>query len=83
MKRRSNRQDAGDQEREGSQDDMHINDIRQAAQEFKEILVQVIGCDITNTIHAAKIQRLGETHISKAKEFRAKVKTEIARAKRQ
>lgn len=47
------------------------------------MLIQVIGCDITNTIHAAKIQRIGEMHISKAKDFRANVKAEIARVKRQ
>ena len=42
---------------------MHIKDIEQAANEFKEILVQVIGCDVTNTIHSAKLKRLGEhTH---------------------
>ena len=65
------------------QGDKHIKDIEQAANEFKEILVQVIGCDITNTIHSAKLQRLGESHIAKAKEFSAKLKAEIAQAKRQ
>ena len=52
---RSREQIAGDQGHEESQDDMHIKDIQQAAQYFKEILVQVIGCDVANTIHAAKI----------------------------
>ena len=38
----------------------HINDIQQAAQEFKEMLILVLECDVSNTIHAAKIQRIGE-----------------------
>ena len=46
-------------------------------------MIQVIGCDVANTIHSAKLQRLGETHIAKAKEFSAKLKAEIAQAKRQ
>ena len=63
-KRRTWRQSAGDRGDEGGLDDKHIKDIQQAALEFKEILVQVIGCDVTNTIHAAKIQSLGESHIA-------------------
>ena len=59
-KRRSWKQSAGDQGDERGQDDTHIKDIQQVAQEFKEILVQVLGCDVTNTIHAAKTQSRGK-----------------------
>ena len=82
-KKESKTQTAQDEDSEGNQDDKHINDVQQAAQEFKELLVQVIGCDVTNTVQAAKIQRLGEMHIAKAKAFSSKVKAEIAQAKRQ
>ena len=66
-KRRNRRKNTGDPGDEEGQDDMHVKDIQQSAQDFKEILAQVISCDFTNTIHAAKIQRLGGNHIAKAK----------------
>jgi len=82
-KRKSRSKDQNGPDEADQRSDKHIKDIEQAANEFKDILVQVIGCDITNTIHSAKLQRLGETHIAKAKEFCAKLKAEIAQAKRQ
>ena len=80
-KKKSKRQTAQDEDNEGNQDDKHINDVQQAAQEFKELLVQVIGCDVTNTVQAAKIQRLGEMHIAKAKAFSSKVIKHVPKPK--
>ena len=82
-KRKSSGKDQNGPDEDEQQSEKHIKDIEQAANEFKDILVQVIGCDITNTIHSAKFQRLGETHIAKAKEFGAKLNAEIAHVKRQ
>ena len=65
------------------QDDKHIDEVQQAAQEFKEMLTQMLGCDPQNVIHAAKIQRLGEQHAARAKVYNAKVKSELTKAKRQ
>ena len=82
-KKRSGRQGGGSQGDDGDQDDKHIKDIQKVAQEFKEMLIQVLDCDVTNTVHAAKLQRLGESHAAKAKEFNAKLKAELTKAKRQ
>ena len=56
--------------------------MQNAAIEIKEMLQQVIGCDITNVVHTARLTRLGELHISKAKSFNAKLKVEVQKAKR-
>ena len=79
---RSRKKSQNEPGEEDDRGDMHIKDIEQAAQEVKELLILVIGCDITNTIHSAKLQRLGENHIAKAKEFNGKVKAEIVKAKK-
>ena len=61
----------------------HVDEVQQAAKEFKDMLVQALQCDPKNTIHAAKMQRLGEQHAEKAKAYNAKVKAEVIKAKRQ
>ena len=57
-------------------------DVQHAAIEIKEMLQHVQGCDTTNPIHAAKIIRIGELHINKAKAFSSKLKAEIKKTKR-
>ena len=66
-KKRGGQQRGGGQVDEGDQEDKHIKDIQKAAQEFKEMLIQVLECDVANLIHSAKLQRLGENHAAKAK----------------
>ena len=68
---------------EEGQGDKHIKDIQKAAQEFKEMLIHVLECDVTNTTHSAKLQRIGESHAMKAKEFQGKLKAELVKARRQ
>ena len=53
-KKRVGKQGGGAQGDEGDQEDKHIKDIQKAAQEFKEMLIQVLECDVANMIHAAK-----------------------------
>ena len=56
----------------GEAENEHINDIQQAGVEVKEMLQQVIACNLTNTIHIAKLTRLGDAHKAKAKAYNAK-----------
>ena len=40
-------------------------------------------CDLSNVIHTAKLTRIGDAHIAKAKAYEAKVKAEVIQARRQ
>ena len=57
-------------------------DVQNAAIEIKELLQQVMALDPTNVVHTAQMTRLGELHLNKAKSFNAKMKAEVAKAKR-
>ena len=58
-------------------------DVQNAAIEIREMLQQAIACDLTNTVHTAKMARLGEFHLNKAKSFYATLKVDVAKAKRE
>ena len=60
----------------------HTEEVQQAAQEFKEIHEQIGSIDTENPISSAKLTRLGEMHINKAKAFSSKFRQEIKKAKR-
>ena len=60
----------------------HIAEVQQHAIEAHEMLQEMQQCDLGNVIHAAKITRLGEAHIRRAKGIRGKLKDEIAKIKK-
>ena len=60
-----------------------INEIQKLGTEFKEMMEQAKECDISNSIHAAKIKRLGELHTTRAQSLIAKAKGEVTKAKRE
>ena len=72
-----------DKEQQRQKDEEHVADVQNAANEIKEMLDVALACDLGNSIHSAKLTRLGELHKKKAQAFTAKTKQEIRRATRQ
>ena len=60
----------------------HVKDVQQAGAEVKDMLQQVFGCNLTNTIHIAKLVRIGEAHRARAKAYNVMAKADIAQARR-
>ena len=60
-----------------------IEEVQKLGSEVKEALEQIETCDLNNTIHAAKIARLGEVHKQKAQGYLATVKGEVAKVTRE
>ena len=54
----------------------------QHAVEIQEILLRIREHKTENIMHAAKIQRLGEQHVQRAKSLTSKAKAEVMQAKR-
>ena len=57
-------------------------EVHQHAVETQEILEQIRECKIDNIMHAAKIQRLGEQHVLRAKSVASKARAEVMQVKR-
>ena len=72
-----------EQEENVKTSEAHVEEVQQAAQEIKEMLQQVMACNTMNPIHSAKLTRIGELHVNKAKNFNAKVKAHVKAAKRE
>jgi len=64
------------------EDEKHIGEVKQHAVEMKEMLERARECSIENVIHAAKVRRIGDMHIDRAKCIRAKLQGEVQRIKR-
>ena len=77
-----NQQRKGAEENEEHAKD-HVKEVQQVGEEFKEMIQQVDTCDPNSVIHSAKIKRLGESHIGRAKSYATKIKAEVRRAKLQ
>lgn len=60
----------------------HIAEIQQHARNINEMHQEMQKCDVNNTTHAAKITRMGELHIRKAKAVMGKLRGEITNVKR-
>ena len=56
-----------DKEQQGEQEDKHVADVQNAANEVREMLEAVLECDLGNPIHRAKLTRMGELHNKKHK----------------
>ena len=61
----------------------HIAEVQLHAKEVQEMLQEFGTCDFSNIIHAAKITRIGEKHIRKARGLFGKIKDERNKAKRE
>ena len=59
-----------------------IESTQRAEQEIEDMRQQVQTCDIKNIIHVAKVARLAEAHIQKAKSYMAKMKEEVRKVKK-
>ena len=51
-----------DKEQQRQKDEEHVADVQNAANEIKEMLDVARACDLGNSIHSAKLTRLGELH---------------------
>jgi len=60
-----------------------VKEAQQAGEEFKEMLQQLNTCDPNSVIHSAKVKRLGEMHIERAKSYAAKIKAEVRKRKQE
>ena len=76
--KKQEQKDAEDDEEHAKE---HVKEAQQAGEEFKEMLQQLNTCDPNSVIHSAKVKRLGEMHIERAKSYAAKIKAEVRKRK--
>ena len=76
----------GDSRQDGNADkaegpaEVHLAEVHQHAVEIQEIHLQRRECKVHNIMRAAKIQRLGEHHVQRAKVVTGKAKAEVTQA---
>ena len=57
--------------------------MQQEAQEFEDIRKDVAKCDIHNIIHSAKLSRIADTHILRARRLQRRCKDEVAKIRKE